>query len=637
MVDERGAADSRQNLMRHEVNTKRTFSRRALLLGGGQAFLMAVLAARMYYLQVIESEQYKLLSDKNRIQMRLLSPPRGRVLDRRGIELANNQQNYRVVLIAERTEDVGKTLDALAKIIQIDSYERAKVLRAVKRRRSFVPVTVAENLSWEDFARVNVFAPDLAGIQPNIGESRAYPFGSTLAHVIGYVGAVSAKDLTGDPLLELPGFRVGKSGVERSRETLLRGKAGVSRVEVNAYGRVIRELNRREGQPGGEIRLSVDAELQSYTMGLLADESASAVVMDVHSGDILTLASTPGFDPQGFNIGLTQQAWADLTTDPRNPLLNKAIAGQYPPGSTFKMIVAMAALDAGMISQDQKVFCEGHVELGNQRFHCWKRNGHGRVSMVKAIEQSCDIYFYEIAKRVGIDGITETARKFGLGSATGIEIPAESKGLMPTRAWKLARTGEAWQQGETLVAGIGQGFVLATPIQLAVMTARIANGGFAVKPRLILREGENPGVPAQKLERLTVGRTSLELVAEGMRRVSNQPAGTAFRARVRDPEMALAGKTGTSQVRRISRAEREIRVLRNEELPWEARDHALFVAFAPVKAPRYAISVVVEHGGSGSRAAAPLARDILIKVQEMERASRKSLAGSDSPPNRDSR
>ena len=637
MVDERGAADSRQNLMRHEVNTRQTFSRRALLLGGGQAFLMTVLAARMYYLQVIESEQYKLLSDKNRIQMRLLSPPRGRVLDRRGIELANNQQNYRVVLIAERTEDVGKTLDALAKIIQIDSYERAKVLRAVKRRRSFVPVTVAENLSWEDFARVNVFAPDLAGIQPNIGESRAYPFGSTLAHVIGYVGAVSAKDLTGDPLLELPGFRVGKSGVERSRETLLRGKAGVSRVEVNAYGRVIRELNRREGQPGGEIRLSVDAELQSYTMGLLADESASAVVMDVHSGDILTLASTPGFDPQGFNIGLTQQAWADLTTDPRNPLLNKAIAGQYPPGSTFKMIVAMAALDAGVISQDKKVFCQGHVEVGNQRFHCWKRNGHGRVSMVKAIEQSCDIYFYEIAKRVGIDGITETARKFGLGSATGIEIPAESKGLMPTRAWKLARTGEAWQQGETLVAGIGQGFVLATPIQLAVMTARIANGGFAVKPRLILREGENPGVPAQKLERLTVGRTSLELVAEGMRRVSNQPAGTAFRARVRDPEMALAGKTGTSQVRRISRAEREIRVLRNEELPWEARDHALFVAFAPVKAPRYAISVVVEHGGSGSRAAAPLARDILIKVQEMERASRKSLAGSDSPPNRDSR
>jgi penicillin-binding protein 2 len=481
-----------------------------------------------------------------------------------------------------------------------------------------------------------VFAPDLAGIQPNIGESRAYPFGSTLAHVIGYVGAVSAKDLTGDPLLELPGFRVGKSGVERSRETLLRGKAGVSRVEVNAYGRVIRELNRREGQPGGEIRLSVDAELQSYAMGLLADESASAVVMDVHSGDILTLVSTPGFDPQGFNIGLTQQAWTDLTTDPRNPLLNKAISGLYPPGSTFKMIVAMAALDAGMISQDQKVFCQGHVELGNQRFHCWKRTGHGRVSRAEAIEQSCDIYFYEIAKRVGIDGITETARKFGLGSATGIEIPAESKGLMPTRAWKLARTGEAWQQGETLVAGIGQGFVLATPIQLAVMTARIANGGFAVKPRLILQEAENPGVPAQRLERLTVGRTSLELVAEGMRRVSNQSAGTAFRARIRDPEMALAGKTGTSQVRRISRAEREIRVLRNEELPWEARDHALFVAFAPVKAPRYAISVVVEHGGSGSRAAAPIARDILIKVQEIERANRKPLAGSDSPPTRDS-
>jgi penicillin-binding protein 2 len=622
--------------MKRDANTQRTFSRRALILGGAQAFLMTGLAARMYYLQVIESEQFKLLADENRINLRLLSPPRGRVLDRRGIELANNQQNYRVVLIAEQTEDVGQTLDVLSKIIPIDSYERAKVLREVKRRRSFVPVTVAENLTWEEFARVNVFAPDLAGIQPEIGESRAYPFGETLAHVIGYVGAVSEKDLTGDPLLELPGFRVGKSGVERTREDLLRGKAGVSRVEVNAYGRVIRELTRREGQPGGEIRLSLDAELQSYTMGLLGDESASAVVMDIHSGDVLTLASTPGFDPQGFNIGLTQQAWTDLTSDPRNPLLNKAIAGQYPPGSTFKMIVAIAALDAGVISADQKVFCEGHVELGNQRFHCWKRTGHGNVTMVEAIEQSCDVYFYDIAKRVGIDRITETARNFGLGSATGIEIPAESNGLMPTRAWKLARTGESWQVGETLVAGIGQGFVLATPIQLAVMAARIANGGFAVEPRLILGETENPGVPSKELERLPVGRTSLELAAEGMRRVSNQPTGTAFRARIRDADMAMAGKTGTSQVRRISRAERDVRVLRNEELPWEERDHALFVAFAPVKAPRYAISVVVEHGGSGSRAAAPLARDILTKVQEMERANRKPLAGSDIPPSRDS-
>jgi penicillin-binding protein 2 len=611
--------------MKRDGDTQRTFSRRALILGGGQAFLMTALAARMYYLQIVESEQYKLLADENRINMRLLSPLRGRVLDRRGVELANNQQNYRVVLIAEQTEDVAKTLDALAEIIPIDSYERAKVLREVNRRRSFVPVTVAENLTWEEFARVNVFAPDLSGIQPDIGESRAYPFGEKLAHVIGYVGAVSEKDLTGDPLLELPGFRVGKSGVERTREDLLRGKAGVSRVEVNAYGRVIRELNRREGQPGGEVRLSLDAELQSYTMELLADESAAAVVMDIHSGDILALASTPGFDPQGFNIGLTQQAWADLTNDPRNPLLNKAIAGQYPPGSTFKMIVAMAALDAGVISPDQRVFCEGHVELGNQRFHCWKRTGHGNVSLVEAIEQSCDVYFYDIAKRVGIDRIAQTGLHFGLGSATGIEIPAEAKGLMPTRAWKKARIGESWQQGETLVAGIGQGFVLTTPIQLAVMTARIANGGFAVKPRLILDDTEVPGVPSGDPERLPVGRAGLEVVAEGMRRVSNVPTGTAFGARINDREIALAGKTGTSQVRRISRAEREVRVLRNEELPWEERDHALFVAFAPIDAPRYALSVVVEHGGSGSRAAAPLARDIMIKVQQIERALRKPV------------
>ncbi len=611
--------------MKRDLNTHRTFTRRALLLGGAQAALVTGLAARMYYLQVIESEQYKLLADENRINLRLLPPPRGRVLDRTGVELANNQQNYRVVLIAEQADNVAQTLEALAELIPLDAYERSKVLREVKRRRSFVPVTVAENLTWEEFARVNVYTPDLPGIQPDIGETRAYPYGGKMAHVIGYVGAVSERDLTGDPLLELPGFRVGKSGVERTREEFLRGKAGVSRVEVNAFGRVIRELNRREGQPGEDLRLSLDAELQNHMMNLLGEESASAVVMDIHSGEVLGLASTPGFDPQAFNIGLTQQAWTDLTGDPRNPLMNKAIAGQYPPGSTFKMIVAIAALDAGLMSPEQKVFCSGHLELGNQRFHCWKRTGHGNMEMLDAIEQSCDVYFYEVAKRVGIDRIAETARHFGLGAETGIEIPAERKGLMPTREWKKARTGEAWQQGETLVAGIGQGFVLTTPLQLAVMTARIANGGFAVKPRLILGVPESAEAVSEP-ERMPIGRNALQLVAEAMRRVSNVPTGTAFGARIRDPSMALAGKTGTSQVRRITRAERENRVLRNDELPWEQRDHALFVAFAPTSAPRYAVSVVVEHGGSGSAAAAPLARDILIKVQELERAGRGSLA-----------
>ena len=611
--------------MKRDLNTHRTFTRRALLLGGAQAALVTGLAARMYYLQVIESEQYKLLADENRINLRLLPPPRGRVLDRTGVELANNQQNYRVVLIAEQADNVAQTLEALAELIPLDAYERSKVLREVKRRRSFVPVTVAENLTWEEFARVNVYTPDLPGIQPDIGETRAYPYGGKMAHVIGYVGAVSKRDLTGDPLLELPGFRVGKSGVERTREELLRGKAGVSRVEVNAFGRVIRELNRREGQPGEDLRLSLDAELQNHMMNLLGEESASAVVMDIHSGEVLGLASTPGFDPQAFNIGLTQQAWTDLTGDPRNPLMNKAIAGQYPPGSTFKMIVAIAALDAGLMSPEQKVFCSGHLELGNQRFHCWKRTGHGNMEMLDAIEQSCDVYFYEVAKRVGIDRIAETARHFGLVADTGIEIPAERKGLMPTREWKKARTGEAWQQGETLVAGIGQGFVLTTPLQLAVMTARIANGGFAVKPRLILGVPESAEAVSEP-ERMPIGRNALQLVAEAMRRVSNVPTGTALGARIRDPSMALAGKTGTSQVRRITRAERENRVLRNDELPWEQRDHALFVAFAPTSAPRYAVSVVVEHGGSGSAAAAPLARDILIKVQELERAGRGSLA-----------
>jgi penicillin-binding protein 2 len=615
--------------MKRDGNTQRTFSRRALLLGSAQGALLVGLAARMYYLQVIESEQYKLLADENRINLRLLPPPRGRILDRRGAELASNQQNYRVVLVAEQTRDVGETLSALADLIPLDTYERAKVLREVKRRRSFVPVTVAENLSWEEFARVNVNSPDLPGIQPDIGESRAYPLGPVMSHVIGYVGAVSEADLTGDPLLELPGFRVGKSGIERTREETLRGKAGVSRVEVNAYGRVIRELNRREGQPGGDVRLSIDAELQAYAMEQLEGESASAVVLDIHSGHILALASTPGFDPQAFNIGLTQQAWSELTADPRNPLLNKAIAGQYPPGSTFKMIVAAAALDAGVVSPEQRVFCSGQVELGNQRFHCWKRTGHGEVNLVEALEQSCDLYFYEIAKRVGIDRIAETAAHFGLGKDTGIEVPAERKGLMPTRAWKQARIGESWQQGETLVAGIGQGFVLATPLQLAVMTARIANGGKPIKPRLIVEEATETMSTIQEPERIPVSRAALNLVSEGMRRVSNSPRGTAFASRIKDVEMALAGKTGTSQVRRITRLERETRVLRNEELPWEERDHALFVAYAPVSAPRFAASVVVEHGGSGSAAAAPVVRDLLIKTQELDKLVRGTVAGAE--------
>lgn len=607
--------------MRRESRHRKVLTRRALILGGAQVVLLSGLAGRMYYLQVLESDQFKMLADENRINLRLLPPPRGRILDRYGVELANNEQNYRVVLIAEQADSVEETLEALGKLILLPAHERARVVRDVSRRRAFVPVTVAKNLSWEEFARVNVHSPDLPGLQPEIGESRSYPLGVTMAHIVGYVGAVAEEDLNGDPLLELPGFRIGKNGIELRQEDVLRGKAGVSRVEVNAFGRVIRELTRNDGLPGEDVLLTIDAELQEYTRQRLEGESAASVVLDIHTGEVLALASEPGFDPQAFTRGLTNEAWNAIVEDPRKPLMNKAVSGQYPPGSTFKVIVALAGLESGVITRDHRVFCNGEMELGNAKFHCWKRAGHGELHLLQGIEQSCDVYFYDLALRVGVDRIAEMAERFGFGRVSPFGLPGVRSGSIPTRDWKLATYGVPWQQGETLITGIGQGFVLATPLQLAVMTARLANGGLAVTPK-ILRQSVEGGGETEPPPSIGVSRGSLSLVLEGMNRVSNSERGTAYRARITSKEFALAGKSGTSQVRRITAAERADRIRKNEELPWAARDHALFVAFAPVAAPRYAVSVIVEHGGSGSGTAAPIARDILLQVQDRDQRRR---------------
>ena len=600
--------------MKRENLNHKLFSRRLLIFGGIQASLFGLLGSRMYYLQVVESEQYKLLAEENRINLRLLSPPRGRIIDRLGNELAGNQRNYRIILVPEQSESVERTLESLGTIFPLDSYDRNKILREVKRRKSFIPVTVAENLTWEEFSKVNVYAPELPGVHSEIGETRNYPHGNSFSHIIGYVGVVSQKDLNGEPLLELPGFRIGKSGIEKSYEHELRGKAGISRVEVNAYGRVIREINRAEGDPGRDIELTIDSDLQNFVSNRLGNESASAVVMNVNSGEILAMVSNPSFNPHSFNIGISHHEWERLLSDPKNPLLNKAIGGQYPPGSTFKMIVALAALEYKAISFSFETTCEGHVELGQEKFHCWKTDGHGRMSLLKAIEQSCDVFFYEIARRVGIDAIAEMAKRFGLGKKTGINIPSELRGNVPTRKWKKEIIGDSWQQGETLITGIGQGYVLATPLQLAQMMARLSNGGFAVKPKII-RSTEQ----TKDFKSLEISSKSLGAIYKGMDLVSNSPFGTAFKSRLVYNNWKMVGKTGTSQVRRISEAERETRVLRNEERPWAQRDHALFVASAPLNSPRYSLSVVVEHGGSGSSAAAPIARDILKKIKLLEK------------------
>ncbi len=598
----------------------KSFTRRAALIAGGQVALFGVLAARMYQLQVMDAPRYKLLAEENRIHLRLLPPPRGRILDRNGEKLAVNRDDYRVLLVPEETPDVAATLDALAKVTDIPDAVRRRVLREVARNRGFVPVTVRENLTWDEVARIEVNAPDLPGLSIDVGQTREYPDGPVGAHVIGYVAAVSEKEqqASNDPLLSLPGFRVGKNGVERVDDLALRGKAGNSELEVNAVGRVMRELARTEGTPGHDVALTFDMELQRLAMDRLANEqSSAAVVMDVHTGEVLVMASSPSFDPNAFARGLTPEEWHALSTDDRSPLTNKAIAGQYAPGSTFKPVVAAAAQMAG-IGPDHRVFCRGFVDLGNTRFHCWKHYGHGWLDMVGGIENSCDVYFYDLAHRIGIDAIAAVADKMGLGHKLGLSIPGEKPGLIPTRAWKKKATGVAWQQGETLVAGIGQGFVLASPLQLCVMAARVANGGKAVLPRLtreMVKGDASAPRPVPAWPDVGVPDSALAVVRHGMWAVSNGVHGTARHARIAHQPFEIAGKSGTSQVRRITKRERETHVIKNEDLPWKERDNALFIAFVPAAAPRYAACVVVEHGGGGSAVAAPIVRDLLLATE----------------------
>lgn len=610
----------------------KTFTRRASLISGGMLVLSSALVGRMYFLQVVGRSQYELLADENRISLRLLVPERGDILDRFGRAISINRTDYRIIMIPEQAEDMKATLAALGDIIPISEREYLKIVKASKRQRSFLPISVAENLDWESFARVNVNIPDLPGIQPDVGTTRLYPEKEYVAHLVGYVGAVSEKDLNGEPLLELPGFKIGKTGMERVLDKKLRGLAGNRKVEVNALGRVIRELSRQDSVAGESFSLTIDLDIQKFAAQRLKDQSGAVVVMDALNGEILALASTPSFDPNDFNFGISQTKWDGLNKDIRKPLTNKAVSGQYPPGSTFKMIVALAALEAGVIRPDEKIFCNGRYRLGNHNFFCWadSKGGHGAMDMVQAIAQSCDVYFYDISRRVGIDKIHDMAKRFGLGERFNIEIPNEARGLIPNERWKNINFDERWQGGETVIAGIGQGYVLATPLQLAVMTARLVNGGKAVKPRILMQEPENTlpedissdmlaEFPADIPEDINVSQKDLAIVLQGMSAVSNHRRGTAFGHRISDRKGAMGGKTGTSQVRRISTAERATGVRKNKSKQWIERDHALFVGYAPVKNPRFVVSVLIEHGGSGSRAAAPVARDILEYTVEQDK------------------
>jgi penicillin-binding protein 2 len=611
--------------MAREMQRQKSMTRRAALLAGGQALLGAALVGRLYQLQILEQDRYTVLAEENRINLRLLVPPRGRIIDRFDTILADNHPNYRVVLVPEQTGDIPATLNALGTLIEITDADRRRVMRDAKRHHPFIPVSVRGNLTWAEMARVEVAIPELPGVSIEQGLLRFYPYGASAAHVLGYVAAVSDKELTGDPLLELPDFRIGKSGIEKAEDLTLRGTAGTSQVEVNAYGRVVREIGRAEGQPGQDVVVSLDMALQDYAIKRCADEVAvSCVVLDALTGDVLALVSSPSFDPMLFSNGLSPATWQELSTDPRNPLQDKATAGLYPPGSTFKPVVALAALEAGALTPDTVINCPGYIELGDATFHCWRSGGHGPMHLHDAIKKSCDVFFYETARRTGIDHLATMARRFGFGSPLGLDIPGERGGLMPTRDWKLATTGVAWQQGETLITGIGQGSVLATPLQVATMAARLVSGRIVVphlvRPAGLMPAGGDRAPPT--FAPLGITRQALALVLDGMNAVVNDPQGTAYAARITDPTMAMGGKSGTSQVRRISEYEREHGVRKEDEIPWKDRDHALFVGFAPVGAPRYVCAVVVEHGGAeaagGSAVAAPIVRDVLVEAQKRD-------------------
>ncbi|PWS37216.1 penicillin-binding protein 2 [Falsiroseomonas bella] len=598
---------------REEERARGIFTRRALVLGAAQMGLLGVLAHRLHRLQVEEGERYATLAEENRLSARLLAPPRGRVLDREGRIVAANQLNWRALLVAEQTADVGATLETFSRIVPLTEQERARVERDVRRRRRFVPVVVREFLTWEEMARIEMNAPDLPGVSVDVGTTRIYPEAEHLAHVVGYVAPPSERDMDGDPLLELPGIRVGRAGVERHHDRILRGRAGTVQLEVNAVGRVIRELDRREGVQGDDVQISIDTELQKAVRAKIQD-GTSVVLMDARNGEVLALGTQPSFDPNIFNSGVSAAQWRQWTANRATPLINKPTNGLYAPGSTFKMVVALAALEARATTFGERVHCPGHMDLGRTRFHCWNRYGHGGMDMRTALKVSCDVYFYEMAKRIGIDRIAAMARRFGLGVPLDIELPGTKAGLMPTREWRLGQ-GRPWALGDTVVHGIGQGFYQLTPLSLATMTARLATGR-AVQPHLTRAIGGRPvrGIRAEDWPSLGIPATHLRMMREAMWAVVNEQGGTARTSRLpSELGVQMAGKTGTTQVRRVSREQRE-RGFRVDQLPREWRPHALFVGFAPHDDPVFACAVVVEHGTSGSGAAAPLARDVLAEA-----------------------
>ena len=615
------------------------FTRRALLLGGTQAVLLSALAGRLYQLQVLDTQRFATMAEDNRINVRLLAPARGLIFDRTGQPLAVNRNNYRAMVSSDRGRGAEVLIDRLDQIFALSDADKVRLLRELRRSRNAQPSVVRENLNWEEVARLEFNAPDLPGVFIDLGQSRDYPEGELMSHIIGYTGRVADEDLNGrdDPVLQLATMRFGKKGVERSLEDDLRGRAGAVQVEVNAVGRVVRELDRTEGQPGANALLTIDLELQKFANEKLKEQQAGSehqsgavVVMDVITGDVIVMVSQPGFDPNMFARGITQTEWRDLLDNPERPLNNKAIGGVYPPGSTYKVVTALAALDSKAIDPWTVLPCNGFIELGDIKFHCWLKGGHGGLNVQGAITASCDCFFYEAARRAGVDRIAEMGGRLGLGKLTELGLPGESPGTQPSRQWKQEKYSKPWQQGDTFNLGIGQGYMTATPLQLAVMAARVANGGYEVQPNILLAKALPREELAPPQVRTKVAAPSLRLdpkhlaiIHQGMSDVVNSGAGTANALRFDsktgkplEPALQFAGKTGTAQVKRITERERDMGITQ-EQLPWHLRHHGLFICFGPVENPRYACAVIVEHGQAGFNAG-KVGKEVLVETMRRD-------------------
>ncbi len=603
------------------LDQQKLISRRALIFGGVQAIAGVALVSRLYYLQFVHGAEFKTQAEGNRVKLQLLIPPRGVIADRYGVPLAMNQINYRLVIEADDRSEARATLTVLRRLMSLSDSETAQLEVAIKRRKVGVPILVREHLSWEDVARIQYHAPELRAASLDEGQWRHYPFADHASHLIGYVGKVAPEEVKEEePLLKQPGMKIGKNGIESLYEAPLQGKAGAKQIEVNAAGSPVRELARTAPIAGAPLPLTIDNRLQEFCVARLGEESGAIVVMHVHTGEVLALVSMPAFDPNEFSKGIKADYYNALKANIRAPLMNKAIAGQYPPGSTFKMITALAGLTSGKFTEHSRIHCSGSFYLGSHPFGCWKREGHGTLSITQAIEQSCDVFFYTVAREIGIEALATMSREFGLGQKSGLGLRGEQPGIVPSPEWKKNAGRGAWNPGETINSAIGQGDSLTTPLQLAIMTARMVNGGKKILPRLLLNE------PDKLVGEVAVTPEHLALIRAGMDAVVNAPRGTARGSMISDPRYAFGGKTGTSQVRKLLVPGQD-----QKTIPWEFRHHAWFVGYGPIAAPELCCSVIIEHGGGGASAAAPVARDVLQKALELRANPPNSETPSEQP------